>query len=165
MNHVTLDSLPFMKRAFVEGYNQAPLGLSIGLSFREHSRAKLCLGRRQSSLIDTGVLARKTTATGNDASGYRRHTDEVSLTNRLRMTPERSQSEWLDVKALQQYACVSERTIREWIHRPLNPLPAMQVGRKILVRRSAFDLWLEGHQLKPVDVGCIVDEIIAGVMH
>ena len=71
--------------------------------------------------------------------------------------------EWLDLKALQQYACVSERTIREWIHRPLNPLPAVQVGRKILVRRSAFDRWLNGHQFKPVDLGCIVEEIAAGV--
>ena len=73
--------------------------------------------------------------------------------------------EWLDLKALQQYACVSERTIREWIHRPVNPLAAVQVGRKILVRRSTFDRWLEGHHLKPVDVGCIVDEIMAEVMH
>ena len=75
------------------------------------------------------------------------------------------QREWLDLKALQQHACVSDRTIRGWIHRPVNPLPAAQVGRKILVRRSALDRWLESHQLKPVDVGCIVDEIIAGVMH
>ena len=81
------------------------------------------------------------------------------------MISERSQSEWLDLKALQQYVSVSERTIRGWIHRPLNPLPSVQVGRKILVRRSMFDLWLEGHQLKPVDVGCIVDEIMTGVMH
>ncbi len=80
------------------------------------------------------------------------------------MISARSQSEWLDLKALQQYACVSERTIREWIHRPLNPLPAVQVGRKILVRRSTFDRWLEGHEVKLVDVGCIVNEIVAGVM-
>ena len=81
------------------------------------------------------------------------------------MIPERSQSELLDLKALQQYACVSERTIREWIRRPVNPLPAVQVGRKILVRRTAFDGWLEAHEVKPVDVGCIVNEIVAGVMH
>ncbi len=72
--------------------------------------------------------------------------------------------EWLDLKALQGYACVSERTLREWIHRPLNPLPAAQVGTKILVRRSAFDRWVESHSLKPTDVGCIVDELVTGVM-
>jgi excisionase family DNA binding protein len=71
--------------------------------------------------------------------------------------------EWLDLKALTGYACVSERTVREWIHRPTNPLPATQVGTKILISRTSFDRWLENHRLKSVDVGCMVDEILAGV--
>jgi excisionase family DNA binding protein len=69
----------------------------------------------------------------------------------------------MDLKALRAYACVSERTLREWIHRPVNPLPASQVGGKMLIRRSAFDSWLEEHQVKSVDVGCIVEELVAGV--
>jgi excisionase family DNA binding protein len=73
------------------------------------------------------------------------------------------QPEWLDLKALQAYACVSERTLREWIHRPDNPLPASRVGTKILVRRSSFDRWLESHKVKSIDVACIVNEMIAGV--
>ena len=79
------------------------------------------------------------------------------------MTNQTGQPEWLDLKALQRYACVSERTLREWVHRSINPLPAAQVGTKILVRRSTFDLWLENHRLKAVDVGCIVDEMVAGL--
>ena len=79
------------------------------------------------------------------------------------MIVERPQPEWLDLKSLQGYACVSERTLREWIHRGANPLPATRVGTKILVRRSTFDQWLENHRLKIVDVGCIVDELVAGV--
>jgi excisionase family DNA binding protein len=74
-----------------------------------------------------------------------------------------TQREWMDLKALTQYACVSERTLREWIHRPDNPLPAVRVGSKLLVRRSTFDLWLENHRLKPADLSCIVDEIVEGV--
>jgi excisionase family DNA binding protein len=80
------------------------------------------------------------------------------------MTNQTSQPEWLDLKALQRYACVSERTLREWVHRPINPLPAVRVGTKILVRGSTFDHWLENHRLQRVDVGCIVDELVAGVM-
>jgi len=80
------------------------------------------------------------------------------------MISERQQPEWMDLKSLQAYACVSERTLREWIHRTLNPLPAARVGTKILVRRSTFDHWLENHRVKSVDVGCIVDELVAGVM-
>ena len=58
---------------------------------------------------------------------------------------------------------MSERTIREWIHRPVDPLPAARVGTKMLVRRSVFDRWLEAHQVKHIDLGCIVEELIAGV--
>ena len=72
--------------------------------------------------------------------------------------------EWMDLKALQEYADVSERTLREWIHLPLNPLPAVQVDRgKILVRRSHFDRWLEAHPFRAIssiDVGRVADEII-----
>jgi excisionase family DNA binding protein len=74
------------------------------------------------------------------------------------------QLEWLDLKALQEYVCVSERTLREWIHRPVNPLPAVRVGTKILVRRSVFDAWLEEHRLQILDVGCIVEELVSGVV-
>jgi len=74
-----------------------------------------------------------------------------------------AQREWLDLKALQGYACISERTLREWIHRPTNPLPASQVGSKILVRRSTFDRWLEAHHIESVDIGCIVEELANGV--
>ena len=74
-----------------------------------------------------------------------------------------SNPEWLDLKALTQYAFVSERTLRAWLHRPIDPLPAARVGAKILVRRSTFDQWLENHRLKLVDVGCIVDDMLAGL--
>ena len=77
------------------------------------------------------------------------------------MTPERQQREWFDLKALREYACLSERTLREWIHRSIDPLPAVRVGAKILVRRSTFDHWLENHRIEAVDVGFIVEEMVA----
>ena len=69
------------------------------------------------------------------------------------------QAEWLDLRALQRYACVSERTLREWIHRPVNPLPAVRVGTKLLVRRGVFDAWLEAHQVTRFDLDSILDEM------
>ena len=72
----------------------------------------------------------------------------------------------MDLKAIQHYACVSERTIREWLHRSLRPLPAVQVGTKILIRRSVFDAWLESHPLTPadrLDVNSTVNEIISAL--
>ncbi len=69
--------------------------------------------------------------------------------------------EWLDVRALTQYASVSVRTIREWVHRPTNPLPAAQVGTKLLISRSAFDAWLAAHKIGPSQtVTTIVNDVM-----
>jgi excisionase family DNA binding protein len=86
----------------------------------------------------------------------------VQLKNSLLGSP----PEWMDLKAIRGYACVSERTVREWLHRVPRPLPAVRVGTKILIRRSVFDAWLESHPLTPadsLDVSSTVNEIIAGL--
>ena len=78
----------------------------------------------------------------------------------------RASLEWLGLRELIEYAPVSERTLRAWIHLPTDPLPAVCVARKILVRRCEFDAWLERHRVKPleaVDVGGIVQEMLEGV--
>ena len=69
--------------------------------------------------------------------------------------------EWLDVRALTQYASVSVRTLRDWVHRPTNPLPAAQVGNKLLISRTAFDEWLAAHTVRPSQaVSTIVDDVM-----
>jgi len=78
-----------------------------------------------------------------------------------RVNDHRQQPEWLDLKALQEYACICERTLRVWIHRPVDALPAVQVGSKFLIRRTTFDQWLENHLIKSTEVCCIVDEVLS----
>lgn len=69
--------------------------------------------------------------------------------------------EWLDVRDLTQYASVSVRTVREWVHRPTNPLPASQVGNKLLISRTAFDTWLAAHRVQPPQgVSSIVNDVM-----
>jgi len=76
-------------------------------------------------------------------------------------SPQRVQKEWLDLRALTQYASVSVRTIREWIHRTNNPLPAAQVGSKLLISRTAFNDWLAGHTVQPPQsVTAIVEDVM-----
>ena len=70
---------------------------------------------------------------------------------------------WLDLRRLRDYGSVSNRTLRAWIHLPTDPLPAVQVGTKILVRRLEFDAWMERHRIKQVDLGGIVGEIVEAV--
>ena len=71
--------------------------------------------------------------------------------------------EWLDLQRLTGYVAVSNRTLRAWIHSPVDPLPAVQVRGKILVRKSDFDRWLEQHRVKPLDLGVMVDEVLEAV--
>lgn len=71
--------------------------------------------------------------------------------------------EWMSLRELTEYAAVSERTLRLWMHRQTNPLPAVQVDGKILVRRSVFDAWLERHRIRAeqiVDVNAIVGDLL-----
>jgi hypothetical protein len=74
------------------------------------------------------------------------------------------QPEWLDLKGLTCYAAVSERILRDWIHRAVDPLPAARIRTKIYVRRTTFDRWLESHPVVPaesLDVTAIADQIIS----
>ena len=72
--------------------------------------------------------------------------------------------EWLDLRGLTKYAAVSERTLRAWIHDQVDPLPASQVGNKILVRRRAFDDYLEKHKVRSAaSVDHVVEEILSGM--
>ncbi len=78
----------------------------------------------------------------------------------------RMQPEWLSLRGLGEHAQVSERTLRGWIHSPVDPLPAVRIGGKILVRRREFDTWLERHKITPLEslqVDGIVREVLQGV--
>ncbi len=104
-------------------------------------------------------------------NGNNFHISEKAELNReghnaaLTATPETNR-EWLGLRRLSAYADVSERTLRTWIHSPFDPLPACQVGGKILVRRRDFDGWIEQHKIKPFaaeEVDKIVREVVEGV--
>jgi excisionase family DNA binding protein len=77
-------------------------------------------------------------------------------------------TEWMGLKQLTHYANLSERTLRAWIHAPVDPLPAVRVAGKILVRRSELDAWLAKHRVQPLetlDLDGIVREALQGVTH
>ena len=68
--------------------------------------------------------------------------------------------EWMDLQSLTQYADVSIRTLGDWIRNSIDPLPASRVGRKLLVRRSDLDAYLERHKVLP---DSLVDEILGAL--
>jgi hypothetical protein len=65
-----------------------------------------------------------------------------------------------------QYADISQRTLRSWIHSPMDPPPAVRVAGKILVRRKNIDAWLEKHRVKPLEtvgLDTVVEDMLRGV--
>lgn len=76
--------------------------------------------------------------------------------------------EWFGVRELSTYAAVSQRTLRTWIHSPVDPLPAVRIGGKMLVRRSEVDAWLERHTIVPapsLDLDLIVSDVLQKISH
>jgi hypothetical protein len=74
--------------------------------------------------------------------------------------------EWLGLKELSFYADISERTLRSWIYSPVDPLPAVKVCGKVLVRRTDFDAFLQMHRIKrsgEINLDAIVNEVVKGV--
>ena len=71
-------------------------------------------------------------------------------------------TEWMGLKQVTLYVNLSNRTVRSWIHEQVDPLPAVRLRGKILVRRSELDAWLGRHRvisLAKVDLDAIVREV------
>ncbi|MGI9071700.1 MAG: helix-turn-helix domain-containing protein [Bryobacteraceae bacterium] len=71
--------------------------------------------------------------------------------------------EWFGLRQATHYASVCGRTLRSWLHSPTDPLPAVRVGGKILIKRTELEAWLERHRIKPftaVDVDGIVKTVL-----
>ena len=66
----------------------------------------------------------------------------------------------LDLKSLSEYSCFSVSTLRNYLHDPDNPIPHYCVKRKILVRQSEFDQWLNQHKADNSQLNSIVDEVV-----
>jgi hypothetical protein len=70
--------------------------------------------------------------------------------------------EYLDLKALSQYSCLSVRTLRVILARPGGP-PHYRPGGKVLIRKRDWDTWLAQFKTAPVDLDALVDEALAGL--
>jgi excisionase family DNA binding protein len=68
---------------------------------------------------------------------------------------------FLSLRALASYSSLSVRKLRDLLDDAGHPLPAYQVGGKILVRRSEFDAWMAAHRRRrDVDVETLVSEVL-----
>ena len=72
---------------------------------------------------------------------------------------------YLSLRALASYSGCSVRWLRDRLVDAHHPLPCYRLpGGKVLVRRSAFDVWLARYRhVGQPDVERIVDEVLTGL--
>jgi hypothetical protein len=56
----------------------------------------------------------------------------------------------MGLRQVAAYSSVCERTLRTWIYSPIDPLPAVRVRGKILIKIAEFEAWLERRRIQPV---------------
>lgn len=73
-----------------------------------------------------------------------------------------SDDRYLTIRELALYAGLCQKTIRNALVDPTNPLPHYRPTRKILVKRSEFDAWMEKHRETAPDISAVVREMTRG---
>jgi len=80
------------------------------------------------------------------------------------MRKERIKKEFLSIAELAKYSGISERTLRNLLKDPLNPIPNFRIGsagRIIKIKRADFDLWMESQR---TGTGNSIDDVIAEML-
>ena len=67
---------------------------------------------------------------------------------------------YMDVKALSVYCGLSVRTLWDYLGDPDNSIPHFRMRRKVLVRRSEFDRWMENYRSDGNKLDVLVGELI-----
>ena len=71
------------------------------------------------------------------------------------------EDKYLDLKQLSQYSTLSDSTLRDYLSDLDNPIPYFRVKRKILVRKTEFDAWMEKFRVDDNELDRIVDEVLS----
>jgi hypothetical protein len=91
--------------------------------------------------------------------------DSIPNPETTKETPTPAKRELLTIKQLVAYSTLSERTLRTYLKRRVQPLPHYRVDKKILIRRSEFDEWLANFRRADGGDGAtnMVEEILGGL--
>ena len=67
--------------------------------------------------------------------------------------------QYFDLRGLSAYSALGVSTLREYIRE--GKLPAYRIKGKVLIKKSEFDGWIEGHRMnQKKDIEKIADDII-----
>lgn len=67
---------------------------------------------------------------------------------------------YLDLKSLSEYSSLSVRTLREYLIYDGDPIPSFCIKRKILVKQSEFDKWINQYRTDSKKITRIADDVL-----
>ncbi|OPY70772.1 MAG: hypothetical protein A4E57_00389 [Syntrophorhabdaceae bacterium PtaU1.Bin034] len=70
---------------------------------------------------------------------------------------------YFDLSGLSHYASLSIRCLRSYLSLPIDPLPSYRLSKKILVRKSEFDAWMNRRKRLASNVSQLVDDALRGL--
>ena len=70
---------------------------------------------------------------------------------------------YLDVKSLSTYSGISVRTLRDYLGDCEQQIPHFRMKRKVLVRKSEFDGWMENFRDTGQGFDALVEELLSDV--
>lgn len=70
------------------------------------------------------------------------------------------EDKYFDIKRLSEYSSLSIRTLRDYLADETDPIPSYCIKRKIFIKRSEFDIWMEKHRVSTDKISRIVDEVL-----
>jgi predicted DNA-binding transcriptional regulator AlpA len=73
---------------------------------------------------------------------------------------DQSADRYIDLKTLSAYSSLSVSTIRDYLSNSLNPIPSYCIRRKILIKKSEFDRWMDRHRVDNKRIDNIVNDIV-----
>jgi hypothetical protein len=71
--------------------------------------------------------------------------------------PGNIETEYFDLRAFSQFSSIPVPTARDYIKK--EGLPCFKVRGKVLIKRTEFEVWLEGYRLKS-NVGEVVNSVL-----
>lgn len=74
------------------------------------------------------------------------------------------QKQYYSIADLEKYSGISQRTLRDLLKDPINPIPHYRIGvagKIVRVKRSEFDEWIKTQRVSNTnDIDRIVDDIL-----
>jgi hypothetical protein len=66
----------------------------------------------------------------------------------------------MDVKALSAYCGLSVRTLWDYLGDPERPIPHFRLKRKVLIKKSEFDCWIENFRFDANKIDARAEELL-----